>query len=747
MRRGHRADGIRITKAFSLYTKEDIEILAYYFFCLTCNVDNTSISDNSDFYRILRTLVENTKKEERFQQVISTYIEYLKENALLIENADGLGYMQDAEKFRFCDFASHSVNEHNYMRVLYADNRKMYSQFMYHIFLSEEAFVPSKMYYEVPSEIIKRVQESKETKFLKKHAGLSKNECAFLAYRYRKELYSPLHFIDKECDLSDFEMAEMLLGFDKPTYDSITNSNSRLRQFGFLDKGLELSPSIMECISNQDFSLYFSCLIKPLDVSAAFELESFSVPEENTKLFSSLLKSEEPVSFLLYGAPGSGKTEYAKALVKAAGKEAKIFRNENENFEKDECLFRLNYLLSETKDSEILIVDEADSILRSKNMSLFGAVDIPASTKGVINRMLEKNQRKVIWIVNYYQTMDVSTLRRFTLSYRFSPMSSMQLKKITRSKLEKLKLSDELKNQIVEKISSYKLCGSSVENVAKVINTFKGQTEAQLLKSIDVLLKENSQLLNKSFKPHRKISSNYEPSVLNTDFDSEKLLRMLRNAQKYDDNGIRLLFYGLSGSGKSEFARYISEQLGKPLLIKKASDILNKYVGGTEEKISDAFREAGDNDMLLLFDEADTFFADRESAQHSWERTQVNEFLTQLDEFKGIVICTTNLRNIMDKAMLRRFDFTIKFKAMEQKGIETLLQKYFPSYDFSERQISKLAAYKSITPGDFGRLNGKIRFMDKDEISADLICHELCNIQKEKDGDKEDFERQIGFAS
>ena len=101
----------------------------------------------------------------------------------------------------------------------------------------------------------------------------------------------------------------------------------------------------------------------------------------------------------------------------------------------------------------------------------------------------------------------------------------------------------------------------------------------------------------------------------------------------------------------------------------------------------------------------------------------------------------------MDKAMLRRFDFTIKFKAMEQKGIETLLQKYFPSYDFSERQISKLAAYKSITPGDFGRLNGKIRFMDKDEISADLICHELCNIQKEKDGDKEDFERQIGFAS
>ena len=78
MRRGHRADGIRITKAFSLYTKEDVEILAYYFFCLTCNVDNSSISDNSDFYRILRTLVENTKKEERFQQVISTYIEYLK---------------------------------------------------------------------------------------------------------------------------------------------------------------------------------------------------------------------------------------------------------------------------------------------------------------------------------------------------------------------------------------------------------------------------------------------------------------------------------------------------------------------------------------------------------------------------------------------------------------------------------------------------------------------------------------------
>jgi DNA polymerase III delta prime subunit len=78
---------------------------------------------------------------------------------------------------------------------------------------------------------------------------------------------------------------------------------------------------------------------------------------------------------------------------------------------------------------------------------------------------------------------------------------------------------------------------------------------------------------------------------------------MLSNAKKFAEKNpeagaVRMLFYGLSGTGKTEFARYISESLGKELLLKRASDIFDKYVGGTEQNIAAAFEEAARNDPL-----------------------------------------------------------------------------------------------------------------------------------------------------
>mgnify|MGYP003434658131 FL=1 len=231
----------------------------------------------------------------------------------------------------------------------------------------------------------------------------------------------------------------------------------------------------------------------------------------------------------------------------------------------------------------------------------------------------------------------------------------------------------------------------------------------------------------------------------------------VKNAQNFAQNNhqekdssasVRMLFYGLSGTGKTEFARYLSEILGKKILLKRASDILDKYVGGTEEKIAAAFEEAAAKDQILLFDEADSFFADRNKAERSWERTQVNEFLTQMEEFPGILICTTNLKKIMDKATLRRFHITVEFNPLKEDGIKTLLQKFFPAYfsnnELEKIDISALTNYNSVTPGDFGRLAGKIRFLDEEDVCAQMIIDELCDIQEEKDSDSS--KNKIGFA-
>ena len=120
------------------------------------------------------------------------------------------------------------------------------------------------------------------------------------------------------------------------------------------------------------------------------------------------------------------------------------------------------------------------------------------------------------------------------------------------------------------------------------------------------------------------VKASYDMSVLNTSLPAKKIMDMLYNAKKFaeknpESGAVRMLFYGLSGTGKTEFARYISESLGKELLLKRASDIFDKYVGGTEQNIAAAFEEAAKNDQILLFDEADSFFSDRKNAERNFE--------------------------------------------------------------------------------------------------------------------------------
>ena len=138
------------------------------------------------------------------------------------------------------------------------------------------------------------------------------------------------------------------------------------------------------------------------------------------------------------------------------------------------------------------------------------------------------------------------------------------------------------------------------------------------------------------------------------------------------------------------------------------------------------------------------FFADRSSAQYGFERQMTNEFLNQLEEFPGIVIANTNLRKLLDPAVMRRFHLVTEFKALKEDGIQNLLKSFFGKFEFTEEQIQKLARFNTVTPGDFGSLSGRIRFIPKDKLSADYIISALVKIQDEK---RMNGGCQIGFAS
>ena len=246
----------------------------------------------------------------------------------------------------------------------------------------------------------------------------------------------------------------------------------------------------------------------------------------------------------------------------------------------------------------------------------------------------------------------------------------------------------------------------------------------------------------------KSINSSYNLSVLNTSIPAQEIVGMVQNAIANDrkshgkEKGIRILFYGLSGSGKTNLAHYIAESLGNGIITKNASDILGMFVGESEKNIAKAFEEAKEQKKILLFDEVDSFFRERSYASQGWEITQVNEFLTQMEKFEGIVICTTNLRNIMDKAMQRRFHIMVEFKALKDEGVESLLGKYFPHFDFNEEDIRRISRFHSATPGDFGNLSSRLRFMNLEKVTETYITDELCKMQEEKEFGK----RSIGFS-
>ena len=249
-------------------------------------------------------------------------------------------------------------------------------------------------------------------------------------------------------------------------------------------------------------------------------------------------------------------------------------------------------------------------------------------------------------------------------------------------------------------------------------------------------------------REQKSINSSYDLSVLNTSIPAQEIVEMVQNAIANDiksqgkEKGIRILFYGLSGSGKTNLVHYIAESLGKDIITKNASDILGMFVGESEKNIAKAFEEAKEQKKILLFDEVDSFFCERSYASQIWEITQVNEFLTQMEKFEGIVICTTNLRNIMDKAMQRRFHIMVEFKALKNEGVQSLLGKYFPHFDFNEEDIRRISRYQSATPGDFGNLSSRLRFMNQEKVTETYITDELCKMQEEKEFGK----RSIGFS-
>jgi transitional endoplasmic reticulum ATPase len=152
-----------------------------------------------------------------------------------------------------------------------------------------------------------------------------------------------------------------------------------------------------------------------------------------------------------------------------------------------------------------------------------------------------------------------------------------------------------------------------------------------------------------------------------------------------------------------------------PVLHKRASDLLDPFLGGTEQNIAAAFAEARDTHAFLVFDEADSLLLERAGAVRSWEISQVNEMLTWMEQHALPFACTTNLATRLDRD-LRRFLVKLRFDWMNKTQARLAFQRFFGA-----AAPVALDGLRTLTPADFSLVRRRAALMGGKPNPATLL--------------------------
>ena len=514
------------------------------------------------------------------------------------------------------------------------------------------------------------------------------------------ELLSNLFGLPKSDIISALKDKGKLLG-----YGLLERNYNPDRFHDYLDWGkmLDFDEFISEPLNEQ---VLLKVCTKPA-IEPSLSLDDFAYLNEMKTMMLDYLQSSfathrKGVNILIYGAPGTGKTELATLL----GKVLSVSVNNITYMDGDgdvisaedrlnKCRFAQKVLEGQ---SSLLIFDEIEDVFRAG----FFERSVAQKNKAWMNQLLENNNVPMIWLSNSVSGIDPAFLRRFDLILE---MPDLPLKN---------------KSALITQLTEGKLSPAYVQHFAKV----RSLTPAILSRTIRVAKELNTSnfaetllmMFNQTLKSQNK--PKIEPLVLGkADYNLDYVacndnIHRISEGLKQSKKG-RICCYGPPGTGKTAWAAWLAEQLDMPLLLKQGSDLLNPYVGGTEQNIAQAFEQAKADNALLVLDEVDTFLFSREGANRSWERSQVNEMLTQIERFEGLMVVSTNLIEVLDPAALRRFDLKVKFDYLtlpQRLDFAKQQAEILGLPLLSEEDLSQIESLNLLTPGDFAAVARRHQF-------------------------------------
>ena len=522
-----------------------------------------------------------------------------------------------------------------------------------------------------------------------------------------------------------------------------------LRQLGLLDTGyadgrLELesfAQSLMqEPLSRSEF---VGSVARAMPAST-LECHDFSYMQKDLDMLLDYCKNAKSPSVFLYGKPGVGKNEIAALLAKELNRELWEIHNLKNGKVEDkryEQFVRAQAMLD--KDRAMILLDECEDIFPT----LYALFFENKPSKNTLNKMLESVKIPSIFLSNS-AAIDPAFLRRFDIVLEIHAPPQEKKQEILQKALQSQGI--KVDSRIMRQMSESSLSQGVLLQACKVAKTLAKNRATQSAKERQKSIRESLiQVLNEHLKlqGQKLISTSkpkslpYDMSLINASVDMQSLCERIKSVCGARDSkesatadstqGIRILAHGMAGSGKSEFAKALAKELNKPIMLKRASDLLSMWVGGSEQNIAAAFREAEKRGAILVLDEVDSFLQDRSGASRSWEVSQVNEMLTQMENFEGIFIATTNFMDTLDRASIRRFDMKVEFKPLDSTRLIKAFNLYakhlglsdckeFLESSLAKREIEKL---DNICFGDFALIARGAAFAPLD--SAQQLLEKL----------------------
>jgi transitional endoplasmic reticulum ATPase len=420
------------------------------------------------------------------------------------------------------------------------------------------------------------------------------------------------------------------------------------------------------------------------------------------------------MNVLIHGRPGVGKTEFTRMMVEDAGLKLHEVASTDARGEPirphTRCkIYQLCQNLLEGNPGAAVLFDEMEDILSVgwSEDDLFGSSTFERLGKAWFNRLLETNPVPTLWISNSVDAIDPAFLRRFdyVLPMKTPPKSAR--KRMLTDACQGVPVSEAWLDRMADQPHVTPAEIAQAAQVARLIDGGEEDTDPEAI--METSIKRHLKLQGYSLKQKRERAVDtlidYDLAYLNPDIDPQPLVDRLAQSRR----GTCLLF-GPPGTGKTAFAYHLAKVMGRPLLKKTASDLLDKYVGNTEKNLAALFDKAARQKAVLLLDEADSFLRSREMAHHSWEITGVNELLVRMEEFEGVFLAATNFLQVTDSAALRRFDVKIRLDYLKAAQRQTLVRRLaeqfgFPCPDPLPSAVrERLARLHNLALGDFATL-------------------------------------------